>query len=233
MNPEITVDPKQLRDFEKRMANYGKIVQKTHSETMVELGKSVARQLAHRTQPYGLSDAVGEKYAASIRTQVGRALNNANLTEGSGTVATEHGARRDGRGRVPKSLADKGQFKREPIEIIDRNEYAKRKAANAGMLKAAWIAAGEALGGPKMSRVKKWIGKHVSKMEGKAKVFVGGIFKHHEIWLTNSVAYAGRALRKGDMQKAVNEAFRRQLRTMIIQIKKAEEKIARMERSVK
>jgi hypothetical protein len=126
-----------------------------------------------------------------------------------------------------------GQFKRYPFEIEERNEYAKRKAANAGMLKAAWIAAGEALGGPKMSRVAAWIGKHVSKMEGKAKVFLGGIFKDHEIWLTNSVAYAGRALRKGDMQKAVDEAFRRQLLTMLIQIKKAEEKIARMENSVK
>ena len=233
MNPEITVDPREVRDFEKRMAEYGKIVQKTHSEAMVELGKSVARQLAHRTQPLGLSAGVGKKYQTSIRAQVERSLKNANVTAGGGSAQVEHGSRRDGRGRVPKAIPTEGQFKRYPFEIEERNEYAKRKAANAGMLKAAWIAAGEALGGPKMSRVAAWIGKHVSKMEGKAKVFLGGIFKDHEIWLTNSVAYAGRALRKGDMQKAVNEAFRRQIRTMNIQISKAEEKIARMENSVK
>jgi len=218
MNPEITVDPNELRDFEERMAEYGRIIQKTHSEAMVELGKSVARQLAHRTQPLGLSAAVGKKYQASIRKQVERSLKNANITAGSGPVQVEHGSRRDGRGRVPKGLPIGGQFKRYPFEIEERNEWGRRKAENAGMLKAAWIASGEALGGPKMSRVAKWIGKHVGKMEGKAKVFVGGIFKHHEIWLTNSVAYAGRALRKGDMQRAVDEAFRRTLLNLKIRI---------------
>jgi hypothetical protein len=218
MNVDVEIEQSEIARFQRRIEDYREIINKDHSEFMIELGKSVARQLAHRTQPLGLSAAVGKKYQASIRKQVERSLKNANITAGSGPVQVEHGSRRDGRGRVPKGLPIGGQFKRYPFEIEERNEWGRRKAENAGMLKAAWIASGEALGGPKMSRVAKWIGKHVGKMEGKAKVFVGGIFKHHEIWLTNSVAYAGRALRKGDMQRAVDEAFRRTLLNLKIRI---------------
>lgn len=220
MNLEISIDPKELAFLDDRLERYEKATGKATAEVMVELGKSVARQLAHKTQPYGLSSSVGKKYEGSIRGQVERALANANISQGNMGLSGEHKSRRDGRGRVPKGLPEKGQFKREPFSITVREWYALRKSRNAGMLKASWIAAGEALGGPKMSRVANWISTNLTRVEGAAKIIIGENDKRHEIWLINKMSYAGRAIKKGDMQKAVDEAFRRQILFMQIQISK-------------
>jgi hypothetical protein len=233
MNAEIEIEARSLRALESRLSHYRKEIGKTHAELMIGLGKSVARQLAMKTQPYGLSDSVGKKYQGSIRGQVERSLANANLSAGSGSVSQEHKARRDGRGRVPKGLQEKGQFQRIPFEIQERKNYAKLKAANAGMLKAAWINAGNALGGSKLSDIKKWISENMRSAQGSAKIITGGFFKHHEIWLTNAMKYAGRALRRGDMKSALNAGFLNFRKSMEIALQSKVEKLDRIERLAK
>jgi hypothetical protein len=185
---------------------YRKMFGKTFEDIGIEVGKLAAKEIASSTQPFGLSSAVGKKYAASIIAQANRAIKAAQVDGVSGDAAAMHDAKRDRRGRVPKGLRTRAQYKRQPVPIDERLAHAKKKAENAGMAKGAWIAAGEAIDGKQISRIPKWIRKHVK--HGGAKIEKRHRSMNYDVEITNELSYVTDKDFGAEIPKAIKRAYK-------------------------
>jgi hypothetical protein len=225
MKVTATISAKDMAYFLKRMKEYEKEMEKDIGTAMKELGKACAKEIAHNIQPLGLSKKVGDKMKANIKKQVHTAISDANRTPGSGSAASEHQSRRNSRGRVPNAneltKGNKDIYARSPIELSDRFALATKKAENAGMAKGAWIGAGEAIDGKKMSGIPKWLRMHVR--HGDAIVDTGK--KGTEIILHNKISYISKVQMRSTIGQILRVAYRKQLKRMNITINKKNNKI--------
>lgn len=204
------ITPKSAASFKRAIAEYEKKIGATERESMIDLGRISAKELAIKVQPFGISAKVGKKFEGSIRKQVHRAIKNANIHGGTQNASDAHQARRNSRGQVSGRLPTKGQFKRVPIDLDDRFELAKKKALNAGLSKGAWIDSGESLDGKKISGIPKWIKRHIKNGSSQIQSVRSGFV----IYLTNSISFISSVMPDSDISKALNIAYRKNLKRM-------------------
>jgi hypothetical protein len=136
---EIKIDPASKRLLDAEISRYVAKKNSDGEKAIMELGAHVAKGLAGKVQPWGLSVGKMKKYMLSIEKQANRAVKNANVMGDAGTASAAHESRRGRRGQVSKNLQTTGQYKQKPISIADRTAQAKKKAAVAGTAKGAWL----------------------------------------------------------------------------------------------
>lgn len=186
-----------LKAYEKRAG-------KSREETTIGLAKASAKQLASKIQPYGVSARIGKKFEESIKTQVWRAIKNAQIKGDAGGVRTAHANRRNSRGQVPRQLNTGGKYAMAPYDAGEVANHAAKKSAQAGLLKSAWISAGNKLKGNRISGVAKWITKHtVSHGASKISNNLNGV----SVYLTNRLDYIRKAQKNSEIQSALKTAY--------------------------
>jgi hypothetical protein len=216
------LDPQSVRMFKSRLQDYVEEAGKTYQEGIEQLGKACAKELAITVPPFGLSAKVGEKYKLSIAKQVNRAVSAANVQGVQGDASQVHKKFRNRRGQVPKDLVSRGQYKREPVSVRDKETQVRRKMDEAGTAKGAWIAAGEKINSKKIGGVGKWVRRHATR-NGSAKVKIKGMGS--EIAMTNSISYVQNLQKTGYVEKALKRGYLRAFRHMTIMVKKLRKEI--------
>jgi hypothetical protein len=213
----FSLDPASVRETKRTIREFERKVGQKADESLVDIGREASRQAAQKVPPFGLSEKTGQKFKQSIAKQVNRAVTNANVTGKSGDAAKVHSEARDRKGQVPRELKVSGQYKREPVEVADKERVIDKRQAAAGIAKGAWIHAGTLLGrkfvtvtGRKRMAVGRWILRHLSK--GKASIARLGM--NTEVTLTNTVAWIQKLQSDAMLNAAVRAAFRGKQREM-------------------
>jgi hypothetical protein len=197
---QVRISPAQARKLESDLKEFARKSQIAVAETVAIIGREASKELASKIQPWGLSNAVGEKYEGNILKQVQKAARWANYkgTETGGGIAQVHSQYRNRKGSVTVRPPRQFQPKSKIIDKQEIVEYAKRKQANAGIAKSGWIAAGENIDSPLLKTkrgksrkitVGKWIRRHVSGKHGFARMIRRQLISS-SVLLTNSVSYA-------------------------------------------
>jgi hypothetical protein len=219
---QVRISPAQRRRLEGEMKQFAKRAGVAVGETVAIIGSSVAKELARKVQPFGLSEEVGEKFMESIAIQVYKATRWATLKGTQGTTGEVHQMYRNDRGAVVVDPPKQFQPKRKPFErsFVDRLTRAKQK--NAGIAKAGWIAAGESIDSPllrtaknKVRQIKgvaKWIRRHVKASKGSSRfVRKGGL--NSTVYLTNKVdyAYSKHNSNRGQVDSSIADGYKRSI----------------------
>lgn len=213
--------------MEKTLNEFAKVTGKTVEDGINGIGKSVARKLADRVQPYGLKS--NKKFIESIGRQVDRVWLGVNLgaLPATSDMKTVHYAARNGsrKGVVPdwEFRKQKGKPWLGIIPSTARDSYKKKAQAKAGRAKGAWIEAGNAIGGPKLSGIATWIERHASGGYGSATK--SGKNLNYNLTLENTTPYLGRILPPATVEKTlalgVKNGFNRIIKTIEKTIEKA------------
>lgn len=205
------LDPSSVRETQRLIREFDRKVGQTKDDSIIDIGREAARQAAQKVPPFGLSENIGTKFKRSIAKQVNRAVKNANVTGKAGDAAKVHQSARDNNGQVPRGLRDTGQYKREPIEVGDKERVIDQRQKAAGIVKGAWIHAGSLLGrkmavvtGRRRQVVGKWIMRHLKR--GKATITRMGM--NTEVTLTNTVGWVQKLQTESMLNAAVRAAFR-------------------------
>jgi hypothetical protein len=229
---QVRISPAQARKLEADLKAFARKSQVAVAETVAIIGAEVAKELASKIQPWGLSKEKGEKYEANILKQVQKAARWANYrgTDTSGGIAQVHSQYRNRKGSV--SVRPPRQFQPQS-KIIDKQEltaYAKTKQANAGIAKSGWIAAGEDIDSPLLKTkrgknrrisVGNWIRRHVKSGHGFARMIRRQLISS-SVLLTNSVDYAyDFGNNKSQVQKSISTGYRKSIKA----VKKLYEKL--------
>lgn len=214
---KVTIDQRSLDNFRHGLELYKEQVGKTQKEAMIELGKAVAKELAIKIQPTGISAKAGKAFQESIKKQVWRAIKNSQVEGRSETIEQAHKGRRNSSGQVPMDLITRSKYRKSPYEADNVRSYAIKKSANAGLLKGAWIAAGNAIDGKAISKVGKWVKRHSNK-NGSAKVSADPVTC--DIYITNELDYVKKAQKSAYVTEAIRIAYRKQYSRMRIEARK-------------
>jgi hypothetical protein len=219
---QVRISPAQRRRLEGEMKQFAKRAGVAVGETVAIIGSSVAKELARKVQPFGLSEEVGEKFMKSIMAQVHRSVRWAIFKGTEGTVSQVHGMYRNSRGAVIVRPPRQFQPKRKTLDWIDVDEHLALKQQNAGIAKAGWIAAGENIDSPllrtaknKVRQIKgvaKWIRRHVKASKGSSRfVRKGGL--NSTVYLTNKVdyAYSKRNSNRGQVDSSIADGYKRSI----------------------
>ena len=196
---QVRISPAQRRKLESELKEFSKRAGVAVGETVAIIGSSVAKELARKVQPFGLSQKVGKKYELNILKQVSKAARFATYKGTQGSIEEVHEQYRNKRGSVSVRAPRKIQPQRTPFDRSEVVAYAKTKQENAGIAKAGWIAAGENIDSPllktiqgkirKIKGVASWIRRHVSTSKGSSN-FIRKSGLNSTIQLTNKVDYA-------------------------------------------
>jgi hypothetical protein len=196
---QVRISPAQRRKLESELKDFAKKSGVAVGETVAIIGTSVAKELARKVQPFGLTNATGKKYELSIVKQVNKAARWATFKGTQGTIDQVHEQYRNRRGAVTVRPPRQFQPARKVFDRQEVNTYAEKKAMNAGIAKAGWVAAGESIDSPllrnargKLGKIKgvgKWIRRHVKNNKGSSR-FVRKRGLNSTVYLTNKVDYA-------------------------------------------
>ena len=192
---QVRISPAQRRKLESEMKAFAKKSGVAVAETVAIIGSSVAKELASKIQPWGLSKGKGDKYELNILKQVQKAARWANYKGTEGDIATVHELYRNRKGSVTVRPPRKFQPKSKVIDKQEKLAYAKTKQEKAGIVKAAWIEAGESIDSPllkgklKKISVGKWIRRHVGNGNGYSKM-IKRKWLSSSVLITNAVSYA-------------------------------------------
>ena len=193
--------------MEDTLRMFAAILNKTVEDGINEMGSSVARKLADRVQPYGLKSDKGKKFIESIGRQVDRVWIGVNLgaLPATSDMKTVHYAARNG---SRKGVVPDWQFRRQKskpwlglIPTSEREIYKRKVQAKAGRAKGAWIEAGNAIGGKKLSGIANWIARHAAGGYGSATK--SGKELNYKLTLENRTPYMGRILPPDTVEKTV------------------------------
>lgn len=217
---EVRISPAQRRKLENELKTFAKKSGVAVAETVAILGQSVAKELARKVQPWGLSKKQGDKFELNILKQVSKAARYATYKGAPGDVSDVHARYRNKNGAVTVRAPEKIQPKRTPFVRPEVLTEAKKKQANAGMAKAGWIAAGESIDSPLLKTAKgiskrikgiaPWIRRHVNSNKGSSQfVRKGGL--NSTIYLTNKVdyAYSKAGANMRSVQGAIADGYKR------------------------
>jgi len=214
---QVRISPAQERQLEKELKAIADKSRMGIAETVAVIGSSVAKELASKIQPWGLSKKVGAKYERNILLQVQRAARWANYKGTEGDIASVHAQYRNRRGSVSVRPPDKFQPKSKVIPKTEKQAYAATKQANAGIAKAGWISAAKDIDSPLLKNrkgkllkisVAPWIDRHVGKGNGYAKM-IRRAWLSSTVLLTNTVSYAyDFGSNKSNVQKAINQGYK-------------------------
>jgi len=213
---QVRISPAQERQLEKELKRVAEKSRMGIAETVAVIGSSVAKELASKIQPWGLSKKVGAKYERNILLQVQRAARWANYKGTEGDIESVHSQYRNRRGSVSVRPPNKFQPKSKVIPETEKQAYAATKQANAGIAKAGWITAGEDIkspllknkkGGAHKISVAPWIRRHTGK-NGFARM-IRRQWLSSTVLLTNTVSYAyDFGNNKSNVQKAINQGYK-------------------------
>lgn len=209
---QITFGKLASAHFKNELAQYTKDTEKTIEDALTQVAKIAAKNLASKVQPYGVAKKQGEKLKMVIAKQVHRAIKHANVAGQDGDASSVHEQNRV-RGRVPRELKTKGQFKRDPIDPPDRFRHVQKKMENAGMAKAGWITAHDLISSDKAKGIAPYIRKHKSKNGACNK---NGSGMKHKIILENNCPYIESVQSQGDVMEAIKNAYENFTKFMII-----------------
>lgn len=228
---EVRISPAQRRKLESELRNFASRSGIAVAETVAIIGQSVAKELASKVQPWGLSKKQGDKFELNILKQVSKAARYATYKGAPGEVSDVHARYRNKNGAVTVRAPDKIQPKRKPFVRPEVLTEAKKKQANAGIAKAGWIAAGESIDSPLLKTAKgiskrikgvaQWIRRHVNSNKGSsAFIRKGGL--NSTIYLTNKVDYAySKAGTNGQaVQRAIADGYKRTITIIKARLKK-------------
>lgn len=201
---QLEVTQASRAKFLANLKAYEKRAGKSREEATIGLAKASAKQLASKIPPYGVSARIGKKFEESIKTQVWRAIKNAQIKGDAGGVRTAHANRRNSRGQVPRQLNTAGQYSMAPYDAGDVANHAERKANQAGLLKSAWISAGNKLQGSRISGIAKWITRH-AETHGTSRLSsnLNGVV----VYLTNRLDYIIKAQKRSEIESALKVAY--------------------------
>ena len=222
---QVRISPAQRRKLESELKEFSKRAGVAVGETVAIIGSSVAKELARKVQPYGLTQATGDKYEENILKQVSKAARFATYKGTQGTIEQVHQQYRNRKGAVTVRAPNKIQPQRTPFERSEVVAYAKTKQENAGIAKAGWIAAGENIDSPllktirgkirKIKGISKWIRRHVKTSKGSSRfVRKGGL--NSTVYLTNKVdyAYSSNNSNRKTWQESIADGYKRSI-TMV------------------
>ena len=193
--------------MEDTLQEFAKLTGKTVEDGINDIARSVARKLAEQVQPYGLKSDKGEKFKKSIGHQVDRVWFGVNMGAFPATTdmkAAHYSARNGSRkGTVPHRLfrKEKGKPWLDLIPGTERDSYKRKAQAKAGRAKGAWVEAANAIGGPKLSGIADWIGRHASGGFGSASKTGKGL--GYQVTLENRTPYLGRILPAATVAKSM------------------------------
>jgi len=188
---KVELDKASKRDMERTLKEFSRLTGKGVEQGVREISKSSARRLAGTVQPYGLTEAKGRKFMQSIGAQIDRAWYGTNIGAfpATSSMAHAHQNARNSRGVVPQR-----QFRKERgkkwlglISVGEKEAYKRKQIKKAGRAKAAWIAAGEAMGVGKITGIAKWIREDVNPSHSMARLIGKGL--KSEAVLTNETPY--------------------------------------------
>lgn len=204
----MKLDEQSFAKFKRNLDLYSKKKGQLVEGSIDELAGHAGKALAGRIQPFGLSARKMKKFEQSVKAQVHRSLKNANIEGGSQSAAEAHRSRRDGRGQVPKGMRTHGQYNRSPISKFDRFRRAEIKADNVGTAKGAWLDAAR----------KSWKGVRFAKYFN-SKLANGSVSKRgrgmkRQVTLTNNLPYIQKIMKKSDITRSVQQAFKGMKRKM-------------------
>lgn len=196
---QVRISPAQRRKLEGDLKAFAARAGVAVGETVAIIGSSVAKELARKVQPYGLTQKVGAAFELSIVKQVNKAARYATFKGTEGDIKTVHERYRNRRGAVVLRPPRQFQPERKPFERAELDPYIEKKKNNAGIAKAGWIAAGENIDSPLLKTIRgnirrikgvaQWIRRHVSPSKGSSRFArKGGL--NSTIYLTNNVNYA-------------------------------------------
>ena len=217
----VKISPAARRNLERDLKAFAAKAQVGVAETVAIIGSSVAKELARKVQPFGLTEKAGHKFMISIAAQAHRAARQAEFKGIQGDLRTIHRQIRaqNKKFQVLVRPPEKFQPKRTPFEKEEKKEYVEKQMGKAGRAKAGWIAAGENIDSPllktirgkirKIKGVSRWIRRHVNPSAGSSN-FVRKSGLNSTIQLTNNIDYAyasGNANRK-TWREAIDEGFK-------------------------
>jgi hypothetical protein len=195
---QVRISPAQRRKLEGDLKEFARKSGIAVGETVAIIGSSVAKELARKVQPFGLTDKAGTQMDLAIVKQVQKAARWAELKGIEGDFKTIHTQLRP-RGSV--SVRPPKQFQPKRQEFTDTEVWTQmqRKRVRAGQAKAGWISAGEGIDSPllktirgqirKIKGIAKFIRRHVNGKNGSSRfVRKGGL--NSTVYLTNNVDYA-------------------------------------------
>jgi hypothetical protein len=196
---QVRISPAQRRKLESELKQFAAKAQVAVGETVAIIGTSVAKELARKVQPFGLTQKTGDVFELSILKQVNKAARYATFKGTQGDIAQVHQQYRNNRGAVTVRPPRQFQPERKPFDRQEVDDHVKKKQANAGIAKAGWITAGESIDSPllktsknrvrKIKGIAKWIRRHVGGSKGSSR-FVRKSGLNSTIYLTNNVDYA-------------------------------------------
>lgn len=195
---DVRLEPKSEKEFRRALEKWTKAKGGDIDTAVKDLAQSSGYGLMRKTVPYGATAASGKKFEKSIEAQVFKGA----MRVASNSVAESHAKARNGRGRVTgRTWFAKGH----PDFRKGGEQYAKKKAANAGMLKAAWIVAAHKIKGYQGKRkLPMWVKRHISKANY-GSVRLSGRGYSTDVDLTNELTYSNN--RNTDINAGLREGY--------------------------
>lgn len=228
---QVRISPAQRRKLESELKNFASRSGIAVAETVAIIGQSVAKELARKVQPYGLTQKKGTAFEQSIVKQVNKAARYATFKGTQGDIKQVHESYRDKRGAVVFRPPRQFQPKRKPFTREEVDPYSEKKKSNAGIAKAGWIAAGESIDSPLLKTAKgisrrikgvaPWIRRHVNSNKGSsAFIRKGGL--NSTIFLTNKVdyAYSKNNANQNSVPGAIADGYKRTITIIKARLKK-------------
>jgi len=213
---KITAQMVNEASFKRTLKQWGKLTGKGVEEGIKQITEATGRALASKVQPFGLSAAKGDAYQESIMDQVYHVRYGVNVGkfQGNSIRQAHEAARKRGRIYVYHIVSDTWEPK---ISKAEAESYGRRKAANAGMAKAAWIdATQQATGRTMKTRIPQWIKRHVGSNHGRGYMRKSGISA--EAHLQNNLNYISYTQKGRDFTSALRQGRTNALKMMMRQI---------------
>jgi len=231
MAVKLEIDRASRRKMEETLEEFARVTGNTVEDGVNDIARSVARKLADRVQPWGLTAAKGQKFEKSIGHQVDRAWFGTNLGDypEAREMQPAHNRARNGsrRGQVDHAVyrKEKGKPWLRLISKEARDEYKLKAQHKAGRAKAAWIEAANDIGSEKLSGIPNWIKRHIGSGYGSASKVGKGI--NYTVTLHNRTPYMERILPEKTVAQAVATGMKNGFTRIQKTIEKAIEKANR------
>ena len=222
---KIELTRSSRKETERLLEKYAEITGKGVEDGIKEVGKSVARRLAITVQPYGLTSAKGKSFMDSIGHQVDRVVFGMQIGAFPQTTIKDAHAKARRRGSVPKqSFKGRATGWRE-ISGAEVRAYRAKAQSKAGRGKAAWVAAGNAIGAGKLRSIAKWVSRH-SGAYGSAGMTGKGL--KLSLQLENKTPYIKSIQNQKDISKSIKQGYRNGYKRLERIIRRAEKKAAKL-----
>lgn len=241
---KVSMDTK---DLNKRLKTLSRDINKAAEETVIEMAQLGSKQLAIRTKPYGITGNSKLTAEKAIFKDVNKVYQNVGVTyntikkynikkANAYAYAMNHGETQNAENIARSVLGsfrvgnvDSGQrlesnrksngrviVANNPIGVADESQIASikdQKKISAGLAKSGWIQAGKSIGAK--ARIPAWLRKSMSGL-GSSKTIKAGW--KTTVTLINHVRYASDVIKKHQINAAIKNAYKNQVKKMQRQV---------------